>query len=184
MGSRLAPTGRMTTISANNVPRTRSGWVGLGLSALCYGVAAVGAATMRGGGSPKSLWYRVLRKPPLQPPNRVFGPVWSVLYGAIAYSGWKVWRAPKSPERSRALALWAAQLGLNGAWTPLFFGARRPKLALADLAALDAAATAYAAAAAEVDRTAALVVAPYLAWLGFATYLNAEIVARNPRALL
>lgn len=134
---------------------------------------------MRGRGAPDNRWFRSLRKPSYQPPSWLFGPVWSVLYGTIAYSGWRVWRAKPSRARTRSLALWAGQLALNGAWTPLFFGARRPGLALADIVALDVAAAAYAASAARVDRTAAIVFAPYLAWLGFATLLNGSITVKN-----
>lgn len=170
--------------SSERFARRRSLLAGLGLAALCYGVAALGALTMRGRGAPGRLWFRALRKAPVQPPDRVFGPVWTVLYGLIAYSGWKIWTAPSSPERNRALALWTGQLALNGAWTPLFFGARRPVAALVDIVALDATASAYVASALDVDRTAALAFAPYLAWLGFATYLNGAIVARNPRPLI
>lgn len=154
--------------------------VAAGMTALSYGVAALGALTMHGKrGRASTRWYHGLDKPAGNPPDRVFGPVWSVLYGAIAYSGWRIWRAPASEDRTKALALWGAQLALNGAWTPLFFGARKPRAALVDLVALDAAAGKYAEAAAKVDRTAALAVVPYLAWLGYATYLNGGIVAKN-----
>lgn len=68
---------------------------------------------------------------------------------------------------------------LNAAWTPLFFGARRPRVAFANIVALDIAAGAYTAAAARVDATAAKVASPYLAWIGFATVLNGAIVAKN-----
>jgi benzodiazapine receptor len=159
--------------------RKRSALVGLGLASLCYGVAALGTLTMRGRGAPDRVWFRSLRKSRAEPPSRVFGPVWTALYGMIAYSGWRVWKASPSRTRTRALALWASQLALNGAWTPLFFGARRPRVALADIAALDAAVATYAVTASKVDRTAALAVVPYLGWIGFATYLNGSIVARN-----
>lgn len=152
---------------------------GLGFAALSYGAAALGNLAMRGRGSPDSPWFRALAKPSFQPPDWVFGPVWGVLYGAIAYSGYRIWRAPASPARTRALALWGTQLVLNAAWTPIFFGAHRPGLALAELGGVDAAAGLYAAAAARVDRPAAIAVAPYLAWLGFATTLNGAIVAKN-----
>jgi benzodiazapine receptor len=161
--------------------RSRGGLAALGLTALSYGVAALGAWTMRGRGSAKSHWYRSLKKPPGQPPDQLFGPVWGVLYGMIAYSGWRIWQAPDSPERSRALALWAGQLALNGAWTPLFFGARRPTAALADIVALDVVAGEYLHAADKVDRKAALAVVPYLSWIGYATYLNGGIVAENKK---
>lgn len=152
---------------------------GLGFTAAVAGAAALGGLAMRGKGRAQRSWFRSLRKPSFQPPAWVFGPAWTVLYAAIAYSGWRVWKAPPSRERDRALRLWGTQLGLNAAWTPLFFGARRPGVALVDIVVLDAAASGYAAAARDVDRRAAVIVVPYLAWLGFATLLNASIVARN-----
>ena len=88
-----------------------------------------------------------------------------------------------SPERSRALALWVAQQGLNAAWSPLFFGQRRARLALADIALLGATLEGYRRAASRVDRIAAGLVVPYLAWVGFAAFLNAQIVRQNPRLL-
>jgi tryptophan-rich sensory protein len=159
--------------------RDKSLVAALGFGAVCAGVAALGTLTMRGKGRPGGRWFRKLDKPAFQPPSWVFGPVWTLLYGAIAYSGFRVWRTADSADRTRALGLWAAQLALNGGWTPLFFGARKPAIALADLAALDGAATAYLKSAAKVDRTAALAVAPYLGWIGFATAINAAIVAKN-----
>lgn len=160
-------------------PVAHSVLAGLGSALAVASAAAIGRLAMRGAGRPQGLWFRTRRKPSYQPPGWVFGPVWSVLYATIAYSGWRVWRAPDSAARARALKLWGAQLVLNAAWTPVFFGARRPAVALVDLVGLDAAAAAYAAAARKVDARAAAVVSPYLAWLGFATLLNASIVAKN-----
>lgn len=126
-------------------------------------------------------WYRRLSKPRFTPPEGLFAPVWSVLYALIAGAGFRLWRAPASAARRRALRWWAAQLALNAAWTPLFFGARRPRAALVDLALLDAAIVACVRAARRVDRPAAWMLAPYLAWSSFALLLNAEIVRRNPQ---
>lgn len=140
------------------------------------GAALLGAVGMRPSSDD---WYDGLRKPRLNPPKAVFGPVWTVLYGLIAYSGYRVWRTPRSRRRRAALGLWGTQLVLNAAWTPLFFGMRRPWAALVDLAALFGTATAYAAVAGKLDKPAALMVAPYLGWLGFAGYLNEEIWRRN-----
>lgn len=151
------------------------------LTTLSYGAGVVGVLLMRNRG-PRDAWYQALRKPSFQPPGWVFAPVWNVLYGAIAYSAYRVWRAGPSRARTIALTLWGAQLALNAAWTPTFFGARAPRFALADMALLDAAACAYAVAAARVDRTASLVATPYLGWLGFATAINASIVRLNPAA--
>jgi len=174
----------MQTSETSSDQREHRGLAALGFVAATAGVAALGTIVMRGRGNPKGLWFRALRKPKFQPPNYVFGPVWTVLYSAIAYAGYRIWRAPDSKQRSAALGLWAAQLILNGAWTPLFFGARKPRIALGDVIALDAAALAFTATAATVDKPAAAIIAPYLGWLGFATALNAKIVAKNPSALL
>jgi tryptophan-rich sensory protein len=165
----------MSTAESSPAPRSllKLGAVA-GLTALA---AAVGArATVRG----KGLWYRLLRKPPFQPPDWLFGPVWTTLYGTIALSGWRVSKRPASVARSVALGLWAAQLGLNATWSVLFFGQHKKRLALLDLGLLIGSVGGYMAAAYRVDRPAALMVAPYLGWCGFAGLLNAEIVRRNP----
>ena len=125
-------------------------------------------------------WHRRLRKPSWNPPNAAFGPVWAVLYTLMGISAWRVWRAPPSRARSGALGLWAAQLAANAAWTPLFFGAHRPRTALADLGLMLGAVGAYAAVARRVDRPAAWMMAPYLAWGGFAGALNFAIARANP----
>lgn len=129
---------------------------------------------------PRRLWYRLLSKPPGQPPARVFGPVWTALYGLMTFSAYRVFRTRPSRARSRALRLWWTELALNAAWSPLFFGAHRPRAALADLVGMTAVAARYARVARSVDRAAAWSMAPYLGWLGYATYLNGAIVARNP----
>jgi translocator protein len=150
-----------------------------GLFAAATAVAAgLGAIATRGG---RGVWYRTLRKPPGQPPPAAFGPVWTALYGMMSVSAYRVSRTPPSPEQSRALQLWWAQLALNAAWSPLFFGAHRARLALADLVALAATVGAYTRTAAKVDGPAAGLMIPYLGWLGFAGYLNLGIVRRNPR---
>lgn len=145
------------------------------IGALTAGSALVGARAS----SSTQLWYRRLRKPPFQPPARVFGPVWTVLYGLMAFSAWKVWNRPAGPRRSWALLLWGTQLGFNALWSPLFFGKHRQKAALVDLAALGVSLAAYTAVSSQVDRSAAWMMAPYLAWVGFAGALNEEIVRLN-----
>lgn len=137
--------------------------------------AAGSAASKRSRGR----WYRRLRKPPYTPPARALGPVWTGLYASMAASVMRVWLRPPSTKRTGALWLWTAQLGLNAAWSPLFFGLRRPRAALADSGALLATLGAYTACSAKVDKPAAWLVAPYLGWTAFATMLNADIVKRN-----
>jgi tryptophan-rich sensory protein len=146
----------------------------LAFGALTFGSAALGSPVSRPGP-----WYRSLRKAKANPPSWVFGPMWSVLYTAIATSGYRVWAAPSSPERARALRLWTLQLGLNASWSPLFFGRRQPVASAAVALALVPAIAAYAVAARQVDRTAAALMVPYLGWSSFAAYLNCEIVRKN-----
>lgn len=154
---------------------------GAAFAALTYGAGVLGVLSMRK--RPRGLWYQLLRKPSYQPPPWVFAPVWNVLYGAIAYSGYRLFHARPSRARSVGLGLWATQLALNAAWTPIFFGARRARLALLDIVALDAAVAAYAVVSARADRRASVAVAPYVGWLGLATALNASIVEKNPAFL-
>jgi translocator protein len=124
-------------------------------------------------------WYRRLEKPPFNPPEWVFAPVWTALYGLMVASAYRVWRLPPSPARTRALALWGGQLAANAAWTPIFFEARRPDAALVDSGLLLAGLGAYVNEARKVDPQAAWMMAPYAAWSLFATALNGEIVRRN-----
>jgi len=144
--------------------------------------AAAVAVTAAGGGAATgrsvATWYPALRKPSWTPPSRAFGPVWSALYAQMAYSAARVDRS-SDPRRQRALALWWLQLGLNAAWSPVFFGARRPGAAALVISALLPAVAATAVASARVDRRAGLLYAPYLAWSTYAAALNVEIWRRN-----
>jgi tryptophan-rich sensory protein len=138
---------------------------------LTFAVAAVGAQFMPGP------WYAALAKPAWTPPGWLFGPVWTVLYVMIAISAWLIWL--KQPRISPALALWAAQLALNGVWSWLFFGLERPGLAAIDIVALLIAIGATALAFAPVSRVAALMLVPYALWVSFATALNLSIWRLN-----
>lgn len=151
----------------------------LSASALAGGLT-VGAA-LTGAAARPDRWYRTLRKPPFNPPDAVFAPVWTALYAMIATSGYRLLRAPSSPARTRALGAWGTQLALNAAWSPLFFRAHRPRAALLDVGLLAAATGWCIAKTRRVDRVAAGLVVPYLGWTLFAMALNAEIVRRNPR---
>ena len=171
------------TDSGSTARRTRSRKHKL-LAAAAFTVPVAATAILGSRFSPADggtgRWYRSLDKPPFQPPPVVFAPVWTALYATIAASGYRVWAAPEHPMRRPALGLWAVQMAANAAWSPTFFGARRPKVALGVLATQLAATAAYAAVSAPVDRAASGLMAPYLAWTGFAGLLNEEIVRRNP----
>src|SRR4051812_49596581 len=158
-----------------SVSRTRS------VTALATSVVAVSVAAGVGGAGTAAgvrTWYPSLDRPSWRPPDEVFGPVWTVLYAGNAVSAWLVWRA--NPQGSRpALVLYGAQLALNAAWPLLFFGLRRPGLALVEIALLWVAIVATVAAFARRHRVAALLLLPYLAWVTFALALNGQLWRRN-----
>ena len=125
------------------------------------------------------IWYRTLNKPSWTPPQKAFGIVWPVLYALSALSAWRVWRSPPSKQRTAALGLWACQIATNAAWTPLFFGQKKPGTALVDLKANLGSAAGYALSAGKIDRTAGFLMLPYLAWVTYAGTINASVVRHN-----
>ncbi|KAL7628876.1 hypothetical protein AAE478_000391 [Parahypoxylon ruwenzoriense] len=123
--------------------------------------------------------YLKIRQPPLRPPARAFGPVWTLLYGLMGYAAHRAVTAAKS-DPSSALAsadhmraLYSVQLGLNLLWMPLFFRLRHPILALVDIVSLVGINGYLTYLYSSVDSVAGWCQVPYMAWLGFATYLTA-----------
>ncbi len=151
-----------------------------GFGLVTAGAAWYGSRYSRGN---RDTWYRNLNKPSFTPPDKAFPVVWTTLYALIAWSGWRVWSAAPSRQRNAALRLWISQLASNAEWSRLFFGLRRPSLALADVLALESAILSYIKSAHRVDRGAAYAFIPYAAWVAFATVLNAEILRLNPQEL-
>ena len=142
-------------------------------------IALVALAAVFGSRFMPDRWHAGLRKPSWNPPNWVFGPVWSVLYLLIAVSGWLVWRAAGNTW-GFALTLWAIQLAVNAAWSWLFFRRHRIGAALADTAMLLMVIVAYMLAAAPLSSLAAALFIPYALWVAFATTLNFRVWRLNP----
>jgi tryptophan-rich sensory protein len=117
-------------------------------------------------------WYASLTKPSWNPPNAIFGPVWTVLYVLMAVAAWLVWRKAGFSGAGAALSLFIVQLALNALWSYLFFGQHRPDLAFLDIIALWAVILVVAALFWRVDPVAGGLMVPYLAWVSFASYLN------------
>jgi tryptophan-rich sensory protein len=140
-------------------------------------IAVLGCGTLIGLIVHPDEWYAGLAKAPFNPPNWVFAPVWTVLYVMIAVAGWHVWK--HAGWRSMPMKLWIAQIALNFAWTPVFFGAHRPVAALVIIVALLAVIVAFIAAAWPRVRVAAVLFVPYALWVAFAGALNAAIVVLN-----
>jgi len=126
-------------------------------------------------------WYASLEKPFFNPPNWVFGPVWSILYLAIAFVGWRVWHINARPNLMR---LWVAQLCLNFLWSPLFFIAQKPGLALIVIMLTLVAILALIKNLWRVDRLSAMLFLPYAMWVGFASMLNGAVYFLNFSVLI
>ena len=119
-------------------------------------------------------------EPALYPPTIVFPVVWTVLFTLIGVAVYLVWREGTDRREVRlALAAFAAQFLLNLAWTPAFFGLQRPDLGLVVIVPLAALIALTIYAFDRVDRRAAALLVPYLAWVLFATYLTYAIWAIN-----
>ena len=126
-------------------------------------------------------WYEDLSKPSWRPPNWLFGPVWMVLYGMIAFSGWLVWRQEGFGGASVALTIYAVQLILNALWSAIFFGMRRLGLAFFEMVGLWLAILANIVVFYPLNSGAALLLVPYLLWVSFAMLLNFAMWRRNPQ---
>ncbi|MCB1377601.1 MAG: tryptophan-rich sensory protein [Alphaproteobacteria bacterium] len=122
-------------------------------------------------------WYPTLIKPSWNPPNWIFGPVWTTLYVLMAIAAWLVWRG--GGRTGGAMVLFFSQLALNFAWSFLFFGARSPWLGLVDIAMLWVALLLTAIAFFQRSRLAGTLMLPYLAWVSFAAVLNFAIWRLN-----
>lgn len=153
-----------------------------GVLGLCL-LASFLAAAIGGGASAAGVreWYQTLVRPSFAPPDWVFGPVWTLLYTMMAvamFLGWRGARARGDDSRVRRALRWAigwhaTQLVLNALWSVLFFGLRMPGLALIEIVLLLGAIVATTLALARLSKPAAWMMSPYIAWVAFATVLNA-----------
>jgi len=127
--------------------------------------------------------YLALKQPPFRPAPWVFGPAWTLLYGLMGYSAYRAYNVgtnPLSPASSLLLTkqgatLYTIQLGLNLVWMPLFFVAQRPIEATVDILALSGTVGYLTYVWGQVDAVAGWALAPYLGWLGFASYLTVGV---------
>ncbi len=123
-------------------------------------------------------WYEALEKPPLLPPNEVFGPVWSVLYFMVGIALFLVWIQPKQKVVGTYISF-VAQLALNALWCVVFFGLHLPWLGLVVILALIGAIVWTMYDFAKFSKPAMWLFAPYLAWTLFATYLTLGVAILN-----
>ena len=136
----------------------------------------VGVGGLIGANTAPGTWYEQLTKPPFNPPNWLFGPVWFTLYLLIAIAGWRTFlRDP----RGRAMQVWFGQMALNWLWSPVWFTLHLVWPAFAIITLLFAAIIGFIAITWRTDRVSALLFLPYAAWVGFASVLNFSIGVLN-----
>ena len=156
-------------------PRPHASLALIGWLALCFAVGGLSSIILA---RAVPTWYAALAKPPLTPPNHLFGPVWTI-YTLIAVSAWIVWKTRPSPCRRRGLRLFCIQLALNFLWTWIFFGAHQMLTAFVDLVVLWIAILLTIQTFRKMSTAAAWLLVPYLAWVTFAGYLNFAIWKLN-----
>lgn len=146
-------------------------WLGV-----CFTVAGIGGWWAAG---EVTDWYRTLTKPAIAPPTWVYGPVWTLLYALMAIAAWQVSLADDSSLRTRGLVLFLVQLALNLAWSWIFFLEHDIGAAMANVVVLWIAVGVTTIVFGRVTPVAALLMAPYWAWVTFATLLNAALWRLN-----
>jgi tryptophan-rich sensory protein len=162
----------------DNVSEQKKKWLGLAVALIIpqlFGL--IGAlATARS----VNTWYRSLRKPSFNPPGKIFGPVWTLLYLQMGAASWFAWRSRKDqPHVRQALGLYSLQLFLNLLWSVIFFGLRRIDLALGEIVVLWTLIAQTAYRFYRINPIAGALMFPYLLWTSFATILNAALWRLN-----
>lgn len=124
-------------------------------------------------------WYATLNKPSFNPPNWLFGPVWTTLYVLMGIGVYLIWKQPVSKERNKALQVFILQFILNFCWSFIFFGLHATGWALIEMIALLVLILLTILHFAKHSKLAAWLLVPYLAWVSFALLLNAAIWKLN-----
>jgi tryptophan-rich sensory protein len=151
-------------------------WIAIGVATASVTVVAVLGGLLTDVGP----WYESLRFPSLRPPNWLFGPAWTVIFLLVASSGVMAWeRAPEGSARAWLIGLFAINGVLNVLWSGLFFRMRRPDWAMIELVAFWFSIVAILVCIESISGLAALICAPYLAWVTFAGWLNLRVVQLN-----
>jgi translocator protein len=143
---------------------------------LCVSLGSVGGLVTV---SEIPTWYASLNKPSFNPPNWLFGPVWTILYLLMGISVYMIWKQPVSTERNKALQVFILQFILNFCWSFIFFGLHATGWALIEMIALWILILLSILHFAKHSKTAAWLLVPYISWVSFALLLNAAIWKLN-----
>jgi benzodiazapine receptor len=144
-------------------------------------VTTLGVGSIAGIATASSIgnWYEHIAKPTFNPPNWLFAPVWTVLYIMMGIALFLIWKQTPSPEKSKALTVFAIQLFLNFIWSFIFFNFHQIGLALIDIILLWIFIVISIYKFRLFNKTACYLMVPYLIWVSFATVLNAAIFRLN-----
>jgi tryptophan-rich sensory protein len=155
----------------------RTRWIGLAVFiVVCLGAGGLGAIAT----TPEiEGWYRTIEKPSWNPPDWIFGPVWTTLFVLMAIAAWLVWKPAGFKAPAAPLSLFAVQLVLNVAWSWIFFGLHQPGWAFIEIAVLWLTILATTVAFFRCSQVAGWLLVPYLAWVSFAAVLNFTIWRLN-----
>ena len=141
----------------------------------CNLIGAMGALWT----SPDTNWYKTINKPSFNPPNWIFGPVWTLLFTLMGISLYLVWTSPSSKIRMIALVLFTIQFIFNVAWSYLFFGINRPGIAFAEILVMLGFIIATTIYFFKVNKVSGYLLIPYILWVSFASILNYSIWKLN-----
>lgn len=124
-------------------------------------------------------WYTTIEKSPLNPPNWIFGPVWTLLFTLMGISLALIWISEKGALRSNAIKIFSFQLILNTLWSIIFFGLKNPALAFLEIVVLWFAILYTIIVFRKINKTSAWLLVPYILWVSFASYLNLSVALLN-----
>lgn len=124
-------------------------------------------------------WYAGLVKPSFNPPNYLFGPVWTILYILMGISLFLIWKQPPSPQRKKAITIYLIQFALNLAWSFIFFNQHQIFLAFLEIVAMWICILLTIIAFSKFSKLAAWLLVPYISWVSFAAFLNYHIWLLN-----
>jgi translocator protein len=148
-------------------------------AALAAGSGAAAVAALGMAVTDLGPWYAALRQPAWKPPDLWFGPAWTLIYTLAAVAAAKAWLAADRPQQRRLIAAFALNGTLNVLWSWLFFRARRPDWALAEVVLLWLSIVLLIVVAGRSSSAAAWLLLPYLVWVSFAAALNFAVVRLN-----
>lgn len=136
---------------------------------------SVGFVSAMGTSSSINSWFVTLNKPAFNPPNYLFGPVWTILYILMGISLYLILNSPKSEERKKALIIFSIQLFLNFSWSFLFFKFQLLNVAFFEILLLLFSIVAMIFSFYKINKKAAYLQIPYFMWVSFASVLNGAI---------